>query len=174
VLLTDTDVHGIAGFADTKSTEIADLGLTENPDPRGPCGGKVSAPPIEKSFGRSFASASAALVELVVAKADAKQRGYIDELTADIKDPCGPYVSKTSGNVDQEVSDVQLVDLTDLGLTGIAWVSTISTGGQKAEGGVVVLLVDGQLAFLQVASAGSLDGAAVHDIAKLAAQRLSG
>jgi hypothetical protein len=172
LLLTKEDLDG-AGLSGTTPADVSDVPVQQNPDPRGPCGGKVSQPPLQHAYGRTFSSTSVVVVELVTT-AGSTQTKYLDEIKEDIKPDCATYKSKSTAGGDQTVSDIQILPLDDLGVPAVGWSQKIATAGQNVSGMVVTVVAGGKLAFVQAVSASDLTQEQATDLAKAAVTRLKG
>ncbi len=172
LLLTKEDLEA-AGFTGTTPSDVNDAPVQQNPDPRGPCGGKVAQPPLQHAFGRTFSSTNVVVVELVTPSGDA-QRKFIDALKADAKPGCSPYTSKSTAGGDQKVSDVKILTLDGVDLPAIAWTQQLETGGQKVPEVVLAVVAKGKFAFVQGITAGEMTEANATKLVTAAITRLQG
>ena len=173
LLLTESDVRGIDGLSDAVAKNFNDIPVFENPDPRGPCGAVAPQLPLDDAVGRSFSSASLVVFEILVPD-DAAQRDYLASLLADRTEGCPDYQSQTNLGITQTVSDVHFVDITDATTTSIAWTSTIEVLGRQGFGGLVVLEVNGRMAFIQMQGIAPLSDDLMKSVATAALAKLVG
>jgi hypothetical protein len=106
LLLTAADVRSIAGLEGLIAHELGDVDLFENPDPRGPCGAPGADLPTSGAAGRAFEGDGQSLVQLVIEGQAATD--FLDSQLADIREPCGPYDSKTNTGATQHVEDIEV------------------------------------------------------------------
>ncbi len=171
VLLTDQDLHAVAGFEGVVAKEIENLPLFENPDPRGPCGGKVPPVPLDQAFGRSFQSERLLALELVV-PAGQKQKEQLAAYQADLRPGCGPYESKTNTGDSQRVSEITPLALDGLAIPAIGWFQEIEVQGQRFQAGVVLAEVGARFLFLQFQGTVLPPASSLEDVSRRAVDRL--
>jgi hypothetical protein len=172
LLLTKEDLDA-AGLSGTTPSDVSNVPVQQNPDPRGPCGGKVSQPPLQHAYGRTFSSTNVVVVELVTPAGDTQTK-YLDQIKQDIKPSCPSYQSKSAAGGDQTVSNIQVLALDDLGVPAVGWSQKIATAGQNVSGLVVTVVAGGKLAFVQAVSASDLTQEQATNLAKAAVTRLKG
>ena len=173
LLLTVEDLATIEGLGGLTPANVSEQESFENPDPRGPCGGTVSKPPLDDAFGRTFQGGGVVAIELI-AEVGADEPEFLDELRADAKPGCEAYETETGAGAKQTVDDIEIVDLAALGVPAVGWTSTVATGGQTAAGGVLCIHVGERLIFLQVVTAQPLTPAQLQEVGRLATTRAQG
>jgi hypothetical protein len=173
LLLTVEDLATIEGLGGLTPANVSEQESFENPDPRGPCGGKVSKPPLDDAFGRTFQGGGVVAIELI-ADVGADEPEFLDELRADAEPGCGAYETETGAGAEQTVDDIEIVDVAPLGVPAVGWTSTVETEGQKAAGGVLCIHVGERLVFLQVVTAQPLTPAQLQEVGRLAITRVQG
>ncbi len=170
-LLTDEDLHAVPGFEGVATKEIDKLPLFENPDPRGPCGGKVPPVPLDEAFGRSFQSDRIVALELVVPSGP-RQKEQLAAYQADLRPACGPYESKTRTGDTQRVSQVTPLALGDLAAPAIGWFQEIEVQGQRFQAGIVFAEVGDRFLFLQFQGIVLPAASSLEDLSRRAVDRL--
>ncbi len=171
VLLTDQDLHGVAGFEGVEAREIESLPISENPDPRGPCGGKVPPVPLDQAFGRSFRSERVVVIELITPSGQ-RPKEQLAAYQADLRPGCGPYESKTTGDITQRVSDITPLAVGDLALPAIGWFQTIEVEGRTLEAGIVFAEVRDRFVFMQFQGVDLPPASSLEDVTRRAVDRL--
>jgi hypothetical protein len=150
-LLTEDDLAGVPGLSSAVASELGDAELFENPDPRGPCGTPV-APMPGPAAGRAFAGDTATLVQVVYERAD-ELDSFVDEITRDLVPGCGPHESRTNIGTTQQVSEPTPLDTAGVGDRAIGWTTEITSAGQTAAAGVILVVADGRATALQFLAA---------------------
>lgn len=112
LLLTAADVGAATGLKGVVSEDLANAGVFENEDPRGPCGTPVPQLPTAGGYGRGFRADGDRLrvVELVMPTSTAT-RSYLDAVVADTRHSCGPYTVRAANGDVHHISDVEILDL---------------------------------------------------------------
>lgn len=171
MLLTEDDLHAVPGFEGVATKEIENLPLFENPDPRGPCGGKVPPVPLDQAFGRSFQSERILAVELIVPSGP-RQKEQLAAYQADLRPGCAPYESKTNTGETQRVSEITQLALGDLAVPAIGWFQEIEVQGQRFQAGIVFGEVGDRFLFLQFQGVILPPAASLEDLSQRAVDRL--
>jgi hypothetical protein len=171
LLLSASDVRDIDGFEGAEASDLDDLELYENPDPRGPCGRPMDALPTPDG-GRVFSTEDGTFVELVWADGQ-EIEGMIGDFDADLRPGCGSHESTTNQGLTQEASEPVPIDTTGIGDRAIGWTATLRVSGQTAGAGMVVA-VEGGRAVLVQQIAPEVEGEQLADLARAAAERAGG
>jgi hypothetical protein len=150
-LLTEDDVADVRGLSSVAVSDLDDVEFYENPDPRGPCGTPVAAMPAPTA-GRAFSGDTATLVQVVYERAD-ELESYVDEVARDLVPGCGPHESRTNVGIMQEVTEPAVLDTAGVGDHAVGWTAEITSAGQTAAAGVVLVVAGGRATALQYLAA---------------------
>lgn len=175
-LLTAGDLDALAG-APTGIQEVPadDAGLTQDPDPRTPCGDRASLPPWETAAVTSFTWSRAPLG--VVAHAvwelpPASGERLFSEFRRDLDPGCPAYRSRTPTG-EQEVTLLDEIEIEDAGdADAVAWTSRISVGPAGGFGAAGVAQRGERFAIVFLISEGRLPDGFVAGAVEAAARRL--
>ena len=130
--LTGSDVQSLTGFRIARTDDhpaSTPLPITEWPiDNHGPCSNNVQPPAVSaQTEYRYFVSVSGGGAELV-GPADAAYTAFLDALHNDVSAPCDGFTFDDESGGTRSVTDVRLLDVSDLEPSAIAW-SSHSSGG---------------------------------------------
>lgn len=179
--LTVADMESVFGFRIARVDDhppFTALPITEWPiDNHGPCSDSVQPPAVHPDTEyRYYVSVGAGAAELI-GPADEEYTAFLDALHDDVSTPCDEFVRDDVGGEARTVTDIRLLDVSDLEPTAIAW-SSRSSGGPFP--GTVdfkfAMIVNGQFVFggfQAEASDGLPSNAKLRQIVQLALQRLT-
>lgn len=142
LLLTADDVEQ-AGFVGFEARDIDDVQLFENPDMRGPCGAPIQFPVLDGAAGRAFVAGGDTIVQIVVERTE-ELDAVVDAYVADAVDGCPPFESMTNQGLTQQVSDIEIIDISSTSERSAASAVMIEVGGQPpiAAWGAAMILGD--------------------------------
>lgn len=152
VLLTQEELRTVPGFEQGTVQPFNSAPTFTNPDPRGPCGGKATNPPMDNAAGTAYSAGNTAVAFHLITPTTDLQRSYLLALSKDRKDPCPTWESTTSKGTTQTVSDTTFVDVSDVADDALSWISTIGSGTAKAYAGVLILVDDQVTSLVQMQS----------------------
>lgn len=152
VLLTEEELRTVPGFETGTLQAFNSVPAFTNPDPRGPCGGKATNPPLDGAAGTAYSEGNSVAAFHLIVPTTPVQTSYLSALAKDRKDPCPTWESVTNTGSTQTVSDTQFVDISDLADDGLSWTATITSGEAKAYAGVLIIVDDTVTSLLQVQS----------------------
>lgn len=168
-VLIEESVASIPGFDAVVAQPLDDVGVFENPDPRGPCGGESPAPPLEGTAGAVFAAPGLSIVHVVAQGPDVD--AFVAAQLADIVEPCGPYES-TNGDTTQRIDQIEVVALPDD--RGYLQTARLQTQGQTAfTGSGVVRNSDGVTSLLFIVSEQAIPASSIEALVRLADAQLN-
>jgi hypothetical protein len=170
-LFTSSALGEIAAFDGLVARELTPADLFDNPDPRGPCGGRSPELPLDRAVGRAHVRADLSVVQIVMARSE-EVEAFVEAQLADVREPCGPYESSTPGGATQRVSDLAVTALPDG--RGYSLTATIEAAGQRAFTGGVLAQGASAATFVIVASqTAALAPADVEGLADIATAALA-
>ena len=152
VLLTQDELRTVPGFENGTIQAFNSVPSFTNPDPRGPCGGKATNPPLDGAAGTAYSEGNSVAAFHLIVPTTPVQTSYLSALAKDRKDPCPTWESTTNTGATQTVSDTQFVDIGDLADDALAWTATVASGTAKAYAGVLIIVDDDVTSLLQVQS----------------------
>jgi hypothetical protein len=170
VLLTQDELHDVPGFEQGTIQPFNSVPAFTNPDPRGPCGGKASNPPLDGAAGTAYSAGNTAVAFHLVTPTTDLQRSYLIALSKDRKDPCPTWQSTTNTGSTQTVSDTSFVDVSDVAADALSWTATVGSGTAKAYAGVLILVDDQITSLVQMQSLSPISAETMHAFA----QQISG
>jgi hypothetical protein len=169
------DLRALPGMADAVERPPERAPVFENPDPRGPCGGRAPQPPgMDHAALVTLRAGSYQVVEVVSAPPPGDVARYLDVLAADLRTGCPPFESTTNQGQTQRVSGVTAVDVAGVGDRAVAWTALAEVGTSRANAGLVALRAGPRFAYVQVFSAEAPPPATMRALAEAAARRLAG
>jgi hypothetical protein len=169
-MLTESDVREIAGFSSVVATDLDDVAVYENPDPRGPCGAPVDPMPTGVA-GRAFTGADVTIVQLLHEDGAALAE-YAEVLADDLRPGCGPHESFTNVGATQRVGEPSAVDTAGIGDSSVGWTTEITVEEHTAHAGLVFVVLGGRATAIQVMSTDVVTADAMVALAQGAATRL--
>jgi hypothetical protein len=145
-LLTTSEVLAIPGApSDAVVTPGQRNVLFEDPDPRAPCGARVTIPDLSQGVDIQIASSSLVGVQIVVDMPETDAAAFVTAWEGNSRTGCPPYVSQTNTGVSQINELTALIPMPDLvdQATG-AWI-TVNSRGQTANTYGMILRSGGRL-----------------------------
>lgn len=128
-LLTETQLRQVPGLPTAKVTSLQDTAVFSDPDPRGPCGAKVSTFSLKDAVGIAITSDEISSgVELVVRLPSGAAKKILDARTANATEGCPEYQTVTHQGAVQRVLLVRNVKLTNEFQQALAVVTAIKVG----------------------------------------------
>ncbi|MBI2168930.1 MAG: hypothetical protein HYU28_05445 [Actinobacteria bacterium] len=173
VLLTEDDVARLEGFEGARATEIDDVPIFENPDPRGPCGGVAPDLQFPGAIGRAFTSEKLVVFEFVAPRSAAHDEA-LAAFQSDARPGCRSYDSLTNTGDRQLVSEITLLDLSDLGVPSVGWTSTIKVRNEESVGGLIAAAVGTRFLVVQVNGLELPPPKSLRELARRAVKRVEG
>lgn len=166
VLLTQEELRTIPGFEQGTVQPFNSVPSFTNPDPRGPCGGKASNPPMDNAAGTAYSAGNTVVAFHIITPTTDLQRSYLTALAKDRKDPCPTWESTTNKGTTQTVSDTAFVDVSDVAADALSWTSTVSSGDAKAYAAVLILVDDQVTSLVQMQSLAPISADTMHAFAE--------
>jgi hypothetical protein len=166
VLLTQEELRTVPGFEQGTVQPFNSAPTFTNPDPRGPCGGKATNPPMDNAAGTAYSAGNTAVAFHLITPTTELQRTYLLALSKDRKDPCPTWESTTSKGTTQTVSDTAFVDVSDVSSDALSWTATIGAGTAKAYAGVLILVDDQVTSLVQMQSLSPISAETMHAFAQ--------
>jgi hypothetical protein len=163
VLLTQEELRTVPGFEQGTVQPFNSTPTFTNPDPRGPCGGKATNPPMDNAAGTAYSAGNTSVAFHLITPTTDLQRSYLLALSKDRKDPCPTWESTTSKGTTQTVGDTAFGDIA---ADALSWTSTVSSGTTKAYTGVLILIGDQVTSLVQVQSLTPISAATMHAFAQ--------
>ena len=170
LLLSETDMEAVDGLQDAEANDVDDIEVYENPDPRGPCGARLAAPPAPDA-GRVLTAGGITALHLVYADASEIDR-HIDVLEGDLWPGCGPHESLTNVGAVQQVAEPVALDTTGVGDRAVGWTTAITVDGETAHVGLVLAIGGGHATGLQVLAGHPVGSDTMLSLARAAVARL--
>ena len=138
-LLTAADLQSVPALGASASTRaLNDLNVYKDPDPRAPCGAKITAPDLSSGAGVGIQAPGVQGVELVVRLTDVAAKAYLDAMVADAHQGCPAYQTTTNTGATQTVTLRQIFPLPALADGALAAGLTVTSG---SAGAAVTLIV---------------------------------
>jgi hypothetical protein len=157
------------GFGTVKSVPLNKAKLFEDPDPRGPCGVKITPPRLSKGATRVFQAPGGVIIDTVVRVSEQRARALMDAMEHDAIAACPAYTSTTNTGAEQTVMPT-LVDLPMVGDQRVGGTAAITVGGQTGYAGTVRIRRGRYLDF-----AVAFSGIPVRpDVVRVLAERMDG
>jgi hypothetical protein len=111
-LLTERQLRQLPALSTATVSSLQETTLFEDPDPRGPCGGKVPATSLHDAAGVSIkAETIRGGAELMARLSPGAAKSYLDARTADATPGCPEFETTTNQGVKQRVLLVRIVPL---------------------------------------------------------------
>jgi hypothetical protein len=170
VAMTADDVAAATGGSGVHSKGI-DPALLQNPDPRGPCGARISIPDPSDGVATQFKQKGLTIYAITQSTQDGQH--WIDQVRGDTTPGCGPYDTQVALRGAQTVTPLGAIDLPRVGDDRIAYASRVSTSSEDLVG-TFVLVRHGQLVTaLTIFSEHPLPDATVQALAQAAGDALA-
>jgi hypothetical protein len=172
-LLSTDDLHSIAGLpSDVKAVALNGLNVFEDPDPRAPCGAKVTPLDLSRGAGVGIQSSTIQGAQLVVQLDEGAATRQVDAFIADAHDGCAAFQSVTNRGATQTVTLDHVVTLPALADQAAAATSIIESSGTSVVATHLVVRRAATLAVTVLFSARKLGDDVVRALAARVAGRL--
>lgn len=149
-VVTAEELRAITGLPRLQPVPLKNAPLFENPDPRGPCGARISQPDFPKRAIAVFAANSVMVFEAVARLDEGTARAFVDSIIADAKPGCPPFESLTNTGAQQTVIPGITVELPQLSDQQIARTESISVLGHSNEAAEVLIRRGGLVALAAI------------------------
>jgi hypothetical protein len=111
-VLTQTQLRQVPGLSTAKVTALGDTSLFADPDPRGPCGGKVPVLSLKDAVGAAISAETIrGGAQLIVRLPSGAAKRYLDARMANTTSGCPEYQTVTQQGATQRVQLVRIVRL---------------------------------------------------------------
>lgn len=173
-LLTADEVRDAPGAPGGLTIAGGDrIDITQDPDPRGPCGAVVDAVPFDAGAVAVFGRPDVILVHLVlVDTADLAER-VIDQHRSDLRPGCAPYAKTAQSGGTQQTELIREVALPDLGDESVAFLVRGVVGDAAPVYGLQTLIRRGtDLVALVLFTSEPLEDDFIRELAVTATRRL--
>jgi hypothetical protein len=161
-LLTVEQVEKALGGSGLSQADISETPVFENPDPRGPCGAVVPQFRLgEGTVGRSFGASNVTIVQFIT-PTSAVTSAYLDAIVGDALPGCSGFESETNQGLMQQVSEIEIVDVTSAPTGAVAYTSRVDIGGQTAYVAAVTVADREVTTYLQVFAQDRIDSRALQ------------
>jgi hypothetical protein len=167
--LTRDDVAAATGAQDFRSTPIEAV-LLRNPDPRGPCGARISIPDPSDGAATEFKGPELTIYAITLSTPDGQH--WIDQVRADSRPGCGAYDSQVALRGAQTVTPLGTIGLPAVGDDRIAYDSRVTTSTEHVVGTFVLVRHGGLLTALTMFSKKPVPEATVAGLAQATADAL--
>ena len=153
-LITTKDLRSVPDLPTLEPVPLKQTNAFENPDPRGPCGAKISQPDLSKGATAVFESqAPLTLSDTVLNLGTAAATNYLSTLLADARPGCPPYESTTRQGQTQTVTPSAFLDPLNAGAQRLVVLEKATVNDQTGYLGYAVVRRDGLIAITMVVSA---------------------
>jgi hypothetical protein len=171
-VLTLAQVRAALGAPEYRRTSSKGVNLYDNPDPRGPCGAKVTQPSFRHGAVASFRNRTSAVITMVIEPGVSAATQALDDLAADAKPGCPPFESTTNFGETQRVIPmmVPLPPLAD-GAIASGGIVTIGDNPRTVLAGIAVR-DGGRVVFTQLISGSDVPESSVVALARESAKAL--
>ena len=146
--------------------------LFQDPDPRSPCGARVTLPDLAQSAHVTFDAASFGAFQVVVDQPVQKATAFATAWQRDTRPGCPPYASRTSTGSTQTSELVGPITMPRLVDQETGALLTVDDNGQTVDTYGMVLRSGGRLELDVLISPGPLTEAFVLGFARAAASKL--
>lgn len=150
-LVSVGQLRQIPALAELRAAPRSKYGTFVNPDPRGPCGKRISQPDYSKGALKSYLERTEGVTTILVKVSDRKAKGFLDSMINDSQPPCRPYTSTTNTGATQHV-DPTIVSLPPVGTQRSGALLKITIGEQTTYGGAIVVRRGGYVGSITVIS----------------------
>jgi hypothetical protein len=157
-----------------QTSDLSEIPVYENPDPRGPCGATSPEPPLTSpdATARVFAAQTAVVVQFVQPVTMATDE-FHNAARRDLRPDCDPYASTTNQGLRQRVDQINAVATEDPDV--VAFTSRVNVGSeQQIFMGAISAVGEDWYSLIQVQSAEPIDADAMAQLAASAADRIAG
>jgi hypothetical protein len=161
-LLTVEQVEEALGGSGLSQADISETPIFENPDPRGPCGAVVPQFRLgEGTVGRSFGASNITIVQFITPTSTVTS-AFLDAIVGDALPGCSAFESETNLGLMQQVSEIEIVDVTSAPTGAVAYTSRVDIGGQTAYVAAVAVADREVTTYLQVFAQDRIDSRALQ------------
>jgi hypothetical protein len=161
-LLTVEQVEKALGGSGLSQADISETPIFENPDPRGPCGAVVPQFRLgEGTVGRSFGASNITIVQFITPTSTVTS-AFLDAIVGDALPGCSAFESETNLGLMQQVSEIEIVDVTSAPTGAVAYTSRVDIGGQTAYVAAVAVADREVTTYLQVFAQDRIDSRALQ------------
>ena len=175
-LISASQLRQVPGFSTATLQPLANVKIFQDPDPRGPCGGKVPVLKLDDAVGLAWtAQPIRGGAQLVIRRPAGEAKKYLTARLNDIGTGCGIYTTKTAQGVTQEVKFEGAVRVAPDADQSLAAVSAIRIGADVRAATAIEVRRGDVLSRTVVFSDAPMDNTIVRGIAALmdiALQRL--
>jgi hypothetical protein len=169
-LLTTSDLRRVDGMPTDVQAVAGNGGLTEDTDPRGPCGTTIAQPDLSSGATIGIGSASISGVQSVLRPTKPSAAAYLDANIADAKKGCAPWSKGAQRITLERVIPAQRTPASVDQQLGV--LLTIEQAGQTAHAGIVYLRAGDRLSELALLSPSPIEAKTLEELVVLAAARL--
>jgi hypothetical protein len=174
-LLSSDDLHSIAGLpGDVRAVSVNDTSLFSNPDPRGPCGARISLPDLSSASQAGIQSKQLNGFEFIVGPDTAIAQGFVDATISDTQPGCPSYTSITNTGSTQTTALLRVVALPNVADQQTACVLSITNGSDHGEVAAILLRRGNIVDSIVVFAASAPPDDVITALADKAAQKLTG
>jgi hypothetical protein len=153
------------------------VNLSDNPDPRGPCGAKIAQPDLGSGASIAIGSSSIVGFQGVLRPTEPTAEAFLDANLADVREGCPPWQSTTNTGSTQTVTLLDVVPdqpVPDGVDQQLAVVLKVEDSGQTAYAGVIALRSGDVLSELAYFGPAPVDARTVAELVVLLGARLAG
>jgi hypothetical protein len=173
-LLTQTQLRQVPGLSTATVTSLQETAVFKDPDPRGPCGGKVSSISLNDAVGIAIkAETIRAGAELMTRLPPGGAKKYLDARMANATPGCPEYQTVTAQHVTQRVLLVRIVRLHKEFEQALAVISAIKIRSSVRAAAQIEVRHGDMLAKTIIFTNDPMDDVAVRGIASLMGRDLA-
>lgn len=173
-LLTQTQLRQVPGLPTAEVAPLTDLGVFEDPDPRGPCGARVPKLALTDTAMITITAQNIrGGAQLVVRLPSGDAKRYLDARQANTSRGCAPYEFKSPDGVNQRVQLVRVVRLHREFEQALAVVTALTVGERVRAATQIEVRRGDILARTVIYTNLPLSNTAVRGIASVMARNLS-
>jgi hypothetical protein len=173
-LLTQTQLRQVPALSSATVSSLQDTVVFEDPDPRGPCGAKMSAISLEDAVGVAIkAETIRSGAELITRLSSGAAKHYLDARMADAKPGCPEFETATNQGATQRVLLVRIVRLHKEFEQALAVVTALKIGTSVRAATQIEVRHDDILAKSVIFTDEPMDDVTVNAIASLMARDLA-
>ena len=172
-LLTQTQLRQVPGLSTAKVSPLQEMTVFADPDPRGPCGGKVPGVPLRDASAVAITARTIRGGAQLVARLPAgAAKRYLDARIADANDGCPEYQTVTQQGTAQRVLLVRVVRLHSEFEQALAVVTALKVGENVRAATQIEVRRGDILSRVVIFSNSPVANVAVRGIASLVGQNL--
>jgi hypothetical protein len=170
VSLTSADVATATGAAGVHAKPI-DAALLRNPDPRGPCGARISIPDPSGGVATQFKQPGLTIYAITLSTPDGQH--WIDQVRGDDKPGCGAYDTQVALRGAETVTPLGAIAVPAVGDDRVAYAARVSTSTDEVVGTFVLVRHGGLVTALTMFSGKPVAVATVRGLTQAAADALA-